>query len=103
MVIPNCSHPLIAAAQPGLTGVNVTLFTHNVYHCFGPGGDGAVHANQMAFAGGAFTAWQLSGQDAGSTIGDPLFVDPASGDFRIASSASPAFSRGFQQLSRPQC
>ena len=42
-----------------------------------------------------FAAWQAGGQDAGSLNADPLFEDPAHGDFRLKR-ASPAFALGFK-------
>jgi parallel beta-helix repeat protein len=42
-----------------------------------------------------FTTWQSSGRDGGSMIADPLFADPANGDFSLPYD-SPAITVGFQ-------
>ncbi len=42
-------------------------------------------------------AWRAAGMDAHSSVGDPRFVDPERGDYRLRPD-SPAFSLGFQPL-----
>lgn len=49
------------------------------------------------FKGKTFAQWQAGGQDTGSLNVDPLFVDPAHGDFRLKK-ASPAFALGFKEF-----
>lgn len=46
------------------------------------------------FAGKTWAEWQAMGQDTNSRIADPLFGDPASGDWRIKPE-SPALALGF--------
>jgi len=47
------------------------------------------------FMSKSFAEWQAGGQDAGSRNTDPLFENPAQGDFRLKP-ASPAFALGFE-------
>ena len=47
------------------------------------------------FAGMSFQEWQASGKGTGSLIADPLFVDPAAGNFHLQEN-SPALKVGFQ-------
>ncbi|MDB6151887.1 MAG: hypothetical protein JWL90_340, partial [Chthoniobacteraceae bacterium] len=46
------------------------------------------------FAGKTWKEWQASGQDTGSLVADPLFVDPLHGDWTLKTE-SPAFKLGF--------
>ncbi|MFA6546322.1 MAG: LamG-like jellyroll fold domain-containing protein [Limisphaerales bacterium] len=49
------------------------------------------------FAGLNFAAWQAKGNDTGSIIADPLFVNPGQGDFRLRPN-SPALTLGFRPI-----
>lgn len=62
-------------------------FDHNLYWNFG----GA----PVKFHERSFEEWQATGQDAHSLIADPLFVDPAAGDYRLKE-GSPAEKIGFK-------
>ncbi|MBT7301248.1 MAG: hypothetical protein HN849_17130, partial [Victivallales bacterium] len=63
------------------------IFDNNLYWNFG--------GHPVAFHERSFTAWQATGQDARSVIADPLFVDPAKGDYRLKD-GSPASRIGFK-------
>jgi hypothetical protein len=47
--------------------------------------------------GKSFSEWKSSGQDRGSIIADPLFVNAGNFDFRLPSE-SPALKTGFRQI-----
>lgn len=49
------------------------------------------------FAGASFEDWKKRGHDTHSIIADPLFVDPASGDFTLKPD-SPALKLGFKPI-----
>ena len=54
-------------------------------------------AGEPTFAGMDFATWQAKGNDAGSIVADPLFVDPENGDFSLSPN-SPAIGLGFRSI-----
>jgi hypothetical protein len=62
---------------------------HNVYW--------DVRGEPVTFANRTLEAWRQEGQDGGSIISDPLFVDPDDYDFRLRSN-SPALRLGFRPI-----
>ena len=79
-----CDSPNLADAvwDPGLM-----LCRSNLYH--------NIEGKPFAWKGKSFVQWQALGQDAGSILADPQFVDPEKGDFRLKP-GSPAFGLGFK-------
>jgi hypothetical protein len=51
----------------------------------------------IRFADKSFAEWKASGQDEGSLIADPLFVNARNFDFRLRAE-SPALQMGFHQI-----
>ena len=70
------------------TGGKFTMRSNLYYDTRGP---------DIRFAGKSFSEWKSSGQDQGSVIADPLFVNAGNFNFRLRSK-SPALSRGFRQI-----
>jgi hypothetical protein len=68
-------------------GTNVCAFGRNLYW----NASGA----PVLFGNKALAEWQAGGQDTNSIVADPLFVDPAHGDFRLRP-GSPARQIGFE-------
>jgi len=57
----------------------------------------ALELENVKFGGGSWSEWQARGKDRNSVYADPLFVNPAQGDFRLMP-GSPAFALGFQPI-----
>jgi parallel beta-helix repeat protein len=88
--------PTSGVAQSG-GSLTAASWDYNLYsgsqmanHPFHIWGVKAPHANSM-------TQWQSHGFDAHSRVGDPLFVDPAHGNFALAVN-SPARALGFMDI-----
>lgn len=89
------------------------LFEHNLCWCDSPNLADAVwdqglmlcrsnlywniEGKPFGWKGKSFAEWQALGQDAGSVVADPQFVDPENGDFRLKP-GSPAFALGFKEF-----
>ena len=66
---------------------------HNVYFRVGGG-----PLKVAGFADGTLEKWRAAGFDRNSVVADPLFVNPAKGDYRLKPE-SPALKLGFQPIS----
>jgi parallel beta-helix repeat protein len=86
-------HNLIYFDQGSLLGTNWTegKFTtrENLYY--------DTRGPDIRFVGKSFSDWKSSGQDRGSVITDPLFVNAGNFDFRLRPE-SPALKMGFRQI-----
>jgi hypothetical protein len=71
------------------------LYARNLIHC--QSGRPRVAGVARNGAADSWIAWQALGQDAGSVLGDPLFVDAANHDYRLAPD-SPALKLGFRPI-----
>jgi hypothetical protein len=72
---------------------NVVL-SHNLYWCTDP-------AQPVTFDGLSLAEWQKLGKDDGSCVADPLFADPARGDFHLKP-GTPATQIGFKPFDYTQ-
>ncbi len=68
-------------------GRDICAFDHNLYW--------NVSGQPVLFANQSFAEWQAAGQDKDGVIADPLFADPAHGDFTLRP-GSPASQIGFE-------
>ncbi len=79
----------------GDNGTHTVLSTFdmdwNVY--FNPN----LSADQVRFGEATFEQWRARGKDIHSTYADPLFIDPARGDFSLKA-GSPALALGFKPI-----
>jgi parallel beta-helix repeat protein len=69
------------------------LFDHNLYWQAG--------GQPIQFERNSLAEWQQRGQDVHSLVADPLFADPAHGDFTLKP-GSPAAKIGFQPIDMGQ-
>lgn len=79
------SGPLLLATL----GDNELRFDHNLYY--------RTDGKPILFGKWTLAEWQARGQDRDSLIADPLFVDPAKGNFSLQP-GSPAIKIGFQPI-----
>jgi hypothetical protein len=70
------------------------VVSHNLYWCTDP-------AQPVTFDGLSLAEWQKLGKDDGSCVADPLFADPARGDFHLKP-GSPALRIGFKPFDYTQ-
>jgi parallel beta-helix repeat protein len=77
----------------GIWDNNLYHFDHNLYY--------RTDGRPIQFDTYSFTEWQARGQDTHSLIADPLFVDPAGGDFSLKP-GSPALEIGFKPIDLSQ-
>jgi hypothetical protein len=68
-------------------GRDICAFDQNLYW--------NTSTDKIIFARKTFAEWQAAGQDKGSLVTDPLFVDPDKGDFKLRP-GSPAARIGFE-------
>ena len=62
-----------------------------------PAGDAADGKPSVSFLGADWAAWRRQGHDATGCVADPLFTDPAKGDWRLRPE-SPALKLGFREF-----
>jgi parallel beta-helix repeat protein len=86
-------HNIVDFDQGNLLGRNWKdgqySFRDNIYY--------DVRGPEIHFAGKSFSDWQSSGQDRGSIIADPLFINAGNFDFRLRPN-SPALKAGFRPI-----
>jgi hypothetical protein len=79
----------IALRKSWAPGEKPPVLHHNMYTTIAPD-------TALTFAGKTFEQWQEDGQDAGSVVGDPGFVDPANLDFTLKPDAPAVSAIGFE-------
>jgi len=98
--INNALHPHVWFDQSGDEFVRNIVMTAQAPIRQPDGWGKMVDGNLFAFEAD-LRASQSSGSDANSISGDPMFVDPAAGDFRVKD-GSPAFEIGFKNFAMDQ-
>ncbi|GAA4256223.1 hypothetical protein GBZ26_09085 [Azospirillum formosense] len=101
--IVDLSYP--SDGQSGATAVNgaasTVIFDNNVYSGIQPASFHATPVKMPSGYSGAFGEWQDLGYDLHSIIGNPLFKNPAEGDWRLQPD-SPAYMVGFADIAYDQ-
>ena len=81
-----------------LTGRGPTAELTNIVaeaNVWWPAGDASAEKASVSFVGADWSEWRRQGHDAKGLVADPLFVDPAKGDWRLKPD-SPALKLGFR-------
>jgi parallel beta-helix repeat protein len=85
----NIIYPGKGRALGGAWAQGEVALDHNLYF--------DTQGRELRLGSKTFTDWQTAGYDKGSTVADPLFVDPARYDFRLRPE-SPALQLGFKEI-----
>ena len=81
--------PLLTEDTSGVWSDGEDFFDYNLYYLTTGGA--------VTFSTYTLAQWQAQGQDVHSLIANPLFTNPAAGNFSLAGN-SPAYSLGFQAI-----
>ena len=95
---------VVCGAKPGATGPTADLLSPRGSMCDHPWGREMDHnlywnvnTRRFQLAGDDFQQWQARGYDANSVFADPMFVDPAGGDYSVKPDSA-ALELGFKNF-----